>query len=199
MLIGSSLFYCGYLSLYIVRYKSTVSNVTAEPDYNPHRSQGIQDLILNKLFEMIPPKHKYFVEFGFDANSYERSMGANSAGLHKAGWNGLLLDWNYKNPAINLHKAHVKPDNIVSIFESYKVPYDVDYISIDIDSVDAFVMFAILSSPYKPSVISSEYNCLFPLNCHLSNSGWDRNSSYKHDVSSPPWLCEYLLDISRIC
>jgi hypothetical protein len=159
------------------RYRETVHNYTLRSDYRPQHSQGVQDLILNKIFELVEPSHKYFVEFGFDAASYEKSMGANTAGLHRAGWSGLLLDVSYENPTINLHKARVTPDNIVSILESHKVPHDVDYISIDIDSVDAFVFLAILNSSYHPAVISSEYNCLFPLHSNLCNSGWDRNSN----------------------
>jgi hypothetical protein len=118
-------------------------------------------------------------------------MGANTATLHQQGWNGLLLDINNENPAINLHKAKVGPDNIVSIFESYNVPYDVDYISIDIDSVDAFVFHAILNSSYHPAVISSEYNCLLPLYSNLCNSGWDRNSKVPY-IFNGDRLCKLL-------
>lgn len=122
------------------------------------------------------PKHRYFVEFGFDAREYEASMGANTASLHKQGWDGLLLDRQFENSKINLHKELVTPSNIVGILEKYNVPYDVDYISIDIDSVDVFVFFAILQSKYRPAVISSEYNCLLPLYSNLCSSGVNRTS-----------------------
>ena len=157
------------------RYRSKVHNVTTQPDVYPHRSQGVQDLILNKIFEFVKPKHKYFVEFGFDASNYARSMGANTASLHAQGWDGLLLDIHFDNPAINLHKEKVSPDNIVALFDKYKVPHEVDYVSIDIDSVDVFVFLSILSSQYKPAVITSEYNCLLPLYSQLCTSGMDRN------------------------
>ena len=179
------------------RYRETVRNVTAEPDYRSSHSQGVQDHILNKIFNFITPKHKSFVEFGFDSRTYEKTMGANTAGLHRKGWKGLLLDVTYENPEINLHKARVTPETVVSIFESYNVPYDVDYISIDIDSVDAFVFYAILSSKYHPAVISSEYNCLLPLYSNLCNSGWDRNSQTNY-IFNGDRLCKYLLSIYTV-
>ena len=151
-------------------------NFTSQPAEYPHSAQGVQDLILNKIFQFIAPRHKYFVEFGFDAAEYKASMGANTASLHEQGWNGLLLDREYKNSKINLHTAVVTPANIVSLLEKYNVPYDVDYISIDIDSVDVFVFFAILQSKYRPAVISSEYNCLLPLYSNLCSSGVNRTS-----------------------
>ena len=40
------------------RYRETVRNVTAEPDYRSSHSQGVQDHILNKIFNFIAPKHK---------------------------------------------------------------------------------------------------------------------------------------------
>ena len=119
-------------------------------------------------------------------------MGANTATLHKLGWNGLLLDVNFNNPAINLHKERVTPDNIVGLLEKYNVPHDADYISIDIDSVDAFVFYRILSSAYRPAVISSEYNCLLPLNSNLCNSGWDRNSNVNY-IFNGDRLCKFRL------
>eukprot|EP01032_Pedospumella_encystans_P030460 gene30460-34384_t len=103
-------------------------------------------------------------------------MGANTASLYEQGWSGLLLDREYKNSKINLHTEVVTPANIVSLLEKYNVPYDVDYISIDIDSVDVFVFFAILQSNYRPAVISSEYNCLLPLYSNLCSSGVNRTS-----------------------
>lgn len=174
------------------RYRDTVQNVTSQPAKYPHRAQGVQDLILNKIFEFITPKHKYFVEFGFDATEYKDSMGANTASLHKQGWSGLLLDRESENPRINLHKELVTPSNIVSLLEKYNVPYDVDYISIDVDSVDVFIFFAILQSKYRPAVISSEYNCLLPLYSNLCASGVNRTSGEPFRYTGHR-VCKYLL------
>ena len=41
--------------------------------------------------------NKFFVEFGFNANSYEEGSGANSEALYHAGWRGLLLDGRRSN------------------------------------------------------------------------------------------------------
>lgn len=63
------------------------------------------------------------------------------------------------------------PDNIVSLLDKYGVPKDVDYISVDVDSFDIWVLDAILESGrYRPRVISIEYNINFPAMSNLTNT-----------------------------
>ena len=50
-----------------------------------------------------------------------------------------------------------------SLLDAHGVPRELDYLSIDLDTVDVFVLDAILSSHrYRPRVISVEYNPNFP-------------------------------------
>ena len=46
-------------------------------------------------------------------------------------WTGLLLDLNMENRGINLHKHALFRNNVVSIFEKYKFPKDLDFLSSD--------------------------------------------------------------------
>mmetsp|Transcript_8745 Transcript_8745/g.8840 ORF Transcript_8745/g.8840 Transcript_8745/m.8840 type:complete len:220 (-) Transcript_8745:83-742(-) len=86
------------------------------------------------------------------------------------GFNGLLLDIKYSNPTINLHKETITSKNIVSLFQKYKVPIEADYVSIDIDSTDLWVFRAIISSEFRPRVISVEYNINFPIDSNVTCS-----------------------------
>jgi len=132
-------------------------------------SQGGQDGILEYIFSNIHTTNKYFVEFGFDANSYEAGCGANTANLYlHHGWRGLLLDGGHSNASINLHKEWIAPDTICSTFKKHNVPIMLDYLSIDMDSIDLWVLQAILACGYKPRVISAEYNAHFQPTSYLT-------------------------------
>ena len=132
----------------------------SEPAY----SQQHQDALLDTIFANIKPNASpYCVEFGFNAPSLDcEQSGANCAKLiAKHGWDYLLLDGRYENESINLHKHFLTSSNICSIFRSYNVPVDCDYISIDVDSTDLW-LFKSLLSEYNAKVYSVEFNPSFP-------------------------------------
>ncbi|KAI9009252.1 hypothetical protein DFJ74DRAFT_687487 [Hyaloraphidium curvatum] len=131
-----------------------------------HTSQGQQDGIIASVFAAVGTSTRFFVEFGFDANSFERSVGANTFQLYRAGWRGLLLDGGHENASINLRRHMVTPASIVPLFELYKVPRDLDYLSIDIDGADLFVLIALLRAGFRPRLVSVEYNSNYsPASC----------------------------------
>jgi hypothetical protein len=133
------------------------------------KSQGSQDYYLETIFAHIGETNRYFVEFGFNEPSYTSGgSGANTWDLHDKGWRGLLLDAENENPAINLRKHFLYSDNIASIFKSYLVPKEPDYLSCDMDSHDLFVWKAILESGYRPRVMSTEFNSNYPLNLTIT-------------------------------
>jgi hypothetical protein len=128
-------------------------------DKKSPKSQGSQDWYLEKIFDKIGSTNKFFVEFGFNEPNYTAgASGANTRNLYDQGWRGLLLDGNNDNPSINLHAHYLFASNIANIFETYKVPKDLDYLSCDMDSHDLFVFEAILQGGYRPRVITTEYN-----------------------------------------
>ena len=137
-------------------------------------SQGGQDGTLEYIFSKIGTTNKYFVEFGFNTQTYEdpRGTGSNTRNLWaNHGWNGLLMDASYSNASINLHPEFITAANVNALFEKYAVPRDVDYVSVDIDSTDLWIFRALLSQDaYRPRVLSVEYNCVFPvqstITCH---------------------------------
>ena len=117
----------------------------------------------------------YFVEYGFDSSDYKGGFGSNTLQLHNNGWSGLLLDGGHENTAINLHKELITEENVVSIFEKYSVPLRFDFLSNDLDSVDLWVLRAILSAGYRPRVVLAEFNVNYPMESTLTNNnrtGW---------------------------
>ena len=50
------------------------------------------------------------------------------------------------NASINLHKELVYSHNIVALLEKYGVPKHLDYVSIDVDSTDIWLVEALLRS-----------------------------------------------------
>jgi hypothetical protein len=124
-----------------------------------YSSQDGQDGILQYIFKNIGTTNKFFVEFGFNVNNYYPGCGANTGLLKQQGWNGVLFDIENENKDINLFKEIITSENVVEIFEKYEVPKDVDYVSIDIDSIDLWVFRSIISSNiYKPRLITVEFN-----------------------------------------
>ena len=58
-----------------------------------------------------------------------------------------------------MYRRTITPDTVVEAFTSVHVPHDVDYVSIDIDSVDLWVFQGIIRSHrFRPRVISVEFN-----------------------------------------
>jgi hypothetical protein len=153
--------------------------LTANEQQASNYSQGGQDGVLRYIFRHIGVTNKYFVEFGFNSYTFEGGSGSNTYNLYKHdGWRGLLLDGDYENTSINLHKEWITPANIVSIFRKYAVPLTPDFVSIDVDSVDLWLMKAILTE-YAPRVLSVEYNSNYPLGYTLTcdtSCQWTPNS-----------------------
>lgn len=126
-------------------------------------SQLGQDGVIRSIFNKIGTTNRFFVEFGFVTASYHHPFsGANTFQLYEAGWRGLLMDGTNSNETINLQRHLITPANIVGLFEQYKVPKELDYLSVDIDSFDLWVLRNLLLAGYKPRAVSIEYNSNFP-------------------------------------
>lgn len=119
-------------------------------------SQKDQDKILRQIFKVLNIENGFFIEFGF--NLYDYIDGSNTHLLYENGWTGLLLDGYHDNPTINLHKEWICANNIIDLFDKYDCPTEIDYISIDVDRNDFFVLESILKSDYKVKLFTIEYN-----------------------------------------
>lgn len=130
-------------------------------------SQSGQDGIIEEIFKHIAPRNKKYVEFGFgyvSGQNYERRLnGTNTYNLFHKGWTGWIFDALLEHKPIGLYRELLTPDSIVHTFQKYNIPEDVDYVSIDVDSIEVWLLKGLLESRlYKPQLISIEYNANFP-------------------------------------
>ena len=121
-------------------------------------SESGEDGITFKLFELFGTTNKYYVEFGAEWGNCQN----NTYALRRlGGFSGLLMDCNYSNPSINLHKHFVTKDNVIELFQRYNVPEKFDLLSLDIDGHDFYVLKEILKK-YTPRIMICEYNSCHP-------------------------------------
>ncbi len=138
-------------------------------------SQNGEDGILEKILETIGTTNKYFVEIGC-GNGDE----CNTRLLKKNGWTGLMLDRDHFNPNVGIHRESVDAENINGLLSKYKVPYQFDVLSIDIDGNDYWVWKAIAC---QARVVIIEWNCsITPFRAlaipYSPNFAWDSTSYY---------------------
>jgi hypothetical protein len=115
-------------------------------------SQNGEDGILQALFRKIGAARRFAVEFGVENGSE-----CNTRYLReKQGWACLLMDPNTQNPDY-IQREFITAENINHLFRKYKVPEDLDLLSIDIDGNDYWIWKAI-EACYRPRVVVIEYN-----------------------------------------
>lgn len=145
-------------------------------------SQNGEDGMISKIFELIEPTNKFYVEFGVEDGSE-----CNTKNLRKNGWHGLMMDGSNKNVKINLQKEFITKDNVRDLFRKYKVPKTLDFLSTDIDYNDLYVLKAILES-YSPSVICAEYNSYVDLKdavvVYDPNNMWDKTKYFGASITA---------------
>ncbi|CAE7238417.1 unnamed protein product [Symbiodinium necroappetens] len=130
-------------------------------------SQQYQDSILHFLFlspsYALPPRKTgppFYVEFG-----YHGVQDSNTEYLRQAGWGGVRFDRFYHQPESGLFRQHITASNIGAVFNRYRVPSDLDFVSIDTDTCDLWI-FAALVAPetrFRPRVVQIEMNRHDPL------------------------------------
>ena len=121
-------------------------------------SQNGEDGVIEHIFDIIGNSSKFYVEFGATDGNWL----SNTKHLREAkGWSGLLMDCDYENPLINLHKHTITAENINDLFEQYEVPADLDLLSIDIDGNDFYIWKA-LDKKYRPRLVVIEHNANYP-------------------------------------
>ncbi len=120
-------------------------------------SRNEDDGLIEGIFQEIGSGSKYYVEFGA-GDGCQMSMTRHLREEHA--WQGLLLDAEYENTSLHLHREFITAENIVPLFEKYGVPKDLDFLSIDIDGNDYWVWKA-LSTHYRPRLLVVETNQFF--------------------------------------
>lgn len=128
-------------------------------------SQNGEEGVLAALLSLLGPPLRRFVEIGCGDNGGNSGLFAG-----ELGWEGLMIDRERKavaacharfghNPRLRLVTAAVTPGNVNQLVEDAGLTGDLDYVSIDIDSVDFWVLEALEAC--RPRVLVLEYNAYF--------------------------------------
>jgi hypothetical protein len=125
-------------------------------------SQNYEDGIINSLILKLKKSNKKFLEIGFDYHE------CNSLQLIKQGWSGLFVDYDLEKienfniikhkfnfDKIKIANSKISPTNINSIFKQEFTNTNIDFFSIDIDSLDFYVLKNI---KFRPKIICLEFN-----------------------------------------
>jgi len=152
---------------------------------NKIHSQNDEDGIIEAIFQDIPARSKFFVEFGIGPNwldkSYERGLEGNCVLLRERGWRGLFMDGGNHPEHYDIRREFITPVNINGLLRKYNTPESVDIVSIDVDGQDLWIWMAL---DYRPTLVICEYNPNF-LTLHESltvvfdqNFRWDGSKYY---------------------
>ena len=180
------------------RKKDKFSNTLDKINYFEYRitSQNNEDGIIEHIFSKIS-NNKFFVELGFDF------FECNSLNLIKNGWNGLLIDADenvclkierclkffYPKNNVKILNEKINRENINELIFSNINQNQIDFLSIDIDGNDYWVLEKIDTN--KISVICSEYNHWIGNNTRKVMP-YDKNFTYKYDYYCGASLHSYV-------
>jgi hypothetical protein len=126
-----------------------------------------QDGVLETIFQVIEPTHRFVVDLGADdgvAGSCSRNLIVNH------GWRGLLVEpatdagdalaENYaEHDGVRTLRAGIFPGDIEILLERADVPRDLDLLIVALESNDWYVWRAIRD--FRPKVVQIEYNAAF--------------------------------------
>lgn len=107
-----------------------------------------------------------------DIGAYDGVSHSNTFPLIHAGWSGLQLECERNRfaslahtyrafPQVDLARVKVTPQNVCAILHGYGIPHAFDFLSLDIDSYDYFVLEALLKE-FRPTLIMTEINEVIP-------------------------------------
>jgi len=157
--------------------------------YSQHKEDGVTEKIINLIYDN-SNFDKYYVEFGV-----EDGMECNTRILReKYNWNGLLMDGSNKNETINLNQEFITKENIVSLFNKYNVPNNINLLCIDLDFNDFYILHEVLKV-YTADIIILEYNSIHKPNedkviIYDKDSMWDRTNYFGASLLSYTKLCK---------
>lgn len=125
-------------------------------------SQQGEDGVIARIFDLIGTDTKFCVDIG----AYDGRITSNVMALEDAGWSACKLEGSdiadteeAKKNGVKRH--YVTAENVVSLMEKYEVPKSLDFLSLDIDSIDYHVLKGFLGGGWSPRAICTEYNATY--------------------------------------
>lgn len=136
-----------------LRYQLSNRSKTHKLDLNYFRykifSQFGEDGITVKIFDLIGTTNKICVEFGVESGKECCSKILWVENNFKQ----VLFDSSHKNLDINLKKETITVKNVLQILSKNHIPINLDFLCVDIDSYDFYVVHKILEKYYPRLLI----------------------------------------------
>jgi hypothetical protein len=137
-----------------------------------------QDKVVSGLFDSLGwPTNGSCVEFGYKGEGDSNSQ----LFRERHQWSCLLMDGSDRSikmspTHLQVKKEFITSENIAQLFHKYRVPTTVDYVSIDIDSTDIWILRTLLESEFRPRVVTIEYNSNYPAGRPICfpNPAWEQ-------------------------
>ena len=152
-----------------------IKNVPLEKRY----AQFSEENIFDYIFKNVGTTNKFLVDFG--AGGLGCSM-SNSRYLLENEWKGLRMDGDPMGDE-SIKKEFITAENICSLLAKYLVPKSFDFLSIDTDGNDLWILKNLLDGGYSPRLIVNEFNgSIVPgISCSIANNPshtWQNNDYY---------------------
>ncbi len=137
------------------------------PDLTRDYSSLGEQAVIQDYLKRLPGESRFFVDIGA---SWGLEL-SNTVSLAQQGWAGLAAEYdpdkfarlarNWKDFDVALHRGRVTPDTVVAVLEAAEAPKEFGFLSLDIDSYDAFVLTRLLQE-FRPRLICAEVNETIP-------------------------------------
>lgn len=141
-------------------------------------SQAHEECYINHILKNIPSKNKFILELGaWDGYHLSNTRWF----IDDLGYDALLIDGdNHGNEAV--HEHFITKENVTNLLSMYKCPKDFDFLCIDLDGNDIYILEEILKK-YSPSLIVAEFNPIFQPNESKAieynpNHQWENDNYY---------------------
>lgn len=118
-------------------------------------SQSGEEAYITHILDNIKPKEKIIVELG----AWDGFHLSNTRHFIEQGYSAFLIDGDNRGNH-EVHQYYVTKENVNPIFSFLGVPASFDFLNIDLDGNDYYILDEILKS-YNPSLIVAEFNPIF--------------------------------------
>lgn len=116
-------------------------------------SQNKEDGVIESLIKIFNLTERFYVEIGT-----QNGRECNTRFIREElGWKGFMFDGSNQNRRINLYKELIHANNVLRVFEKYRIQENIDILSEDTDYADYWILEKILGK-YRPKIIIHEVN-----------------------------------------
>jgi hypothetical protein len=140
-----------------MKTKLNIDNVT--PGILSRGSIKGEDTVIKHIFDCIGTTNKFCVEFGTEGHDGQHCSTTNNL-KYNMGWTGIMFDMQLDLPDVNLHREFFTKENICERFKYWNIPKQFDFLSVDVDGNDFYLLSSILKE-FTPRVIAVEVSMRF--------------------------------------